>query len=107
MNREEIVIVADLAEESVFTLMEVCQICHVTPQLIQDFINHDIIQLDSYRADHQFTVDHLSRIQQSLRLQKELEVNLTGVAIILDLLDDRQKMQAEINLLKSLQLMCC
>lgn len=100
MSKKEVVIVADYAEESLLSLSEVCYICHTSPEIVQDLIDHDIVRAKNQQSVHQFTLKQLSRIQQSLRLRKDLEINFTGIAIILDLLDSMREMEAEINLFK-------
>ncbi|MFZ2315416.1 MAG: chaperone modulator CbpM [Gammaproteobacteria bacterium] len=97
MAKQEIVIMTDYSDESLLSLTDVCRICSITPAAINQLAAYDIIQLNE---DCCFNLEHLSRIQQSLRLQRDLEVNLAGVAIILNLMDDMRKLEMTINLYK-------
>ena len=98
--KKEIVIIADYSETSI-TLQELCEICQISSDFVNDLIEYDIIyqQIDD---PNEWIFDHhqLLRIKTALRLQRDLEVNLPGVAIVLDLLDQMEELRAKVDLLE-------
>lgn len=100
MAKQEIVIMANYAEELTLTQADVCEICHITPVVVQELIEYGIVQPEGERSsDWAFNLTHLARIKTSLRLQRDLEINLSGVALILDLLDEMRKLRVKEHIL--------
>ncbi len=78
-----------LEEGSSLTLVQICRICTVHTELILELVDEGILEptgttIEQYR----FHVDSLRRVQMSCRLQHDLGVNLAGVALALDLLEE-------------------
>ncbi len=68
----------------------------IQPELLQLYHETGIIEIN----EGYIQADQLRRLQKAIRLNTALEVNLSGTAIILDLLDKLEKLQAENALLK-------
>lgn len=101
MTKKELLIIADYSEESLITLEELCDICGIHVELIHDFISHDIVKpVDQTQEKWVFDLPQLRRIKTALRLQQDLEINLAGAALVLDLLDELEKLRAHAALLE-------
>lgn len=90
MVKNEIIIIADYSQEVAFTPAELCDICGISFDFIQELMAYDIIQQDQAGT---FGLAELQRIKTVLRLQRDLEVNLAGAALILDLLQELQELR--------------
>jgi chaperone modulatory protein CbpM len=101
MVKKELLIIADYSKESFLTLEELCDVCGVHMDLMQDFISNDIIK-PSGDSPEQWVFDlvQLQRIQTALRLQRDFEVNVAGAALALDLLDEMKRLRAHTELLE-------
>lgn len=66
------------------------------PAQIERFQELGMIKLEG----DQIRVDDLRRIRKALRLRRSLGVNLTGAAVILELLDRIENLESEISALK-------
>lgn len=82
--------------EDFLTLKELCVICHLTEGELQTYIEYEIVHPDHVH-DEQFDLQQLKRLQKALRLQRHLEVNHAGTAIILDLLDEIDDLRAQLT----------
>lgn len=103
MVKKELMIIADYSRQTILTLEEVCESCQISTDYIHDLIEYDIIHLENEALEEQyFNLKQLQRIQTAIRLQQDLEVNLAGIAIILDLLDEMEDMRARMELLERL-----
>jgi chaperone modulatory protein CbpM len=101
MANKELIVIADYSQTSEFTLTELCAICHVTSDIMSDLVEYEIIRPRKMIADQWvFNIKELQRAQTALRLQRDLEVNLAGVALILDLLDEVETLKARAELLE-------
>lgn len=89
-KQEEIVIEGVLIdEESSLHFREVCRTCSIEEEAVIEMVSHGILSPKG-TATHEwhFTMQDLERLQRAQRLQNDLEVNLPGVGLVLDLLDE-------------------
>lgn len=94
MVKHELMIIADYSQETALSLDELCEICHISPDMIHDLIAYEIIHPKQPHREHWiFNLAELKRIQTALRLHRDLEVNLAGVALVLDLLDELETLR--------------
>jgi chaperone modulatory protein CbpM len=101
MVKHELMIIADYSQDTALSLEELCEICHISSDLIHDLIAYEIIHPKQPSTDRWvFDLAELKRIQIALRLQRDLEVNLAGVAVVLDLLDELEALRKNSELLE-------
>lgn len=101
MGKKEIIIIADYTQKSPLSLHELCDICHISDVLVLNFIEHDIISpLDRSAESLIFDMAQLKRLQTALRLQRDLEVNLAGIALVLELLDELEELRTKTAMLE-------
>lgn len=96
MVKHEIVIVANYSQESLLNLDEVCEICNISSATVNELMAYEIIHpRQSASGQLAFNEHDLQRIKTALRLQRDLEINLAGVAVVLDLLDELDELRAQ------------
>jgi chaperone modulatory protein CbpM len=90
MSKELIYLTGTLLDEDLeCSLTEVCRLCNITTDLVQEMIDEGLLQPHGREPlDWRFTAIELHRIQVTLRLQRDLGVNLPGCALVLDLLEE-------------------
>jgi len=99
---KKVVIVADYTKHASLSLEELCEICQTSPDFIEHLIEYEIILPASLTGEWRFDNEHLQRIRKAQRLQRDLEVNLAGIALVLDLLDELEEMREKADLLEKL-----
>ncbi|HEX7037398.1 MAG TPA: chaperone modulator CbpM [Pseudomonadales bacterium] len=86
-----------LDERLRFTLREVCRICDVHAQFLMELVDEGVIaplpppgqrRLPRRQSAWHFDGIAVVRVQRAVRLQRDLGVNLPGVALALELLDE-------------------
>lgn len=83
-----------LDEEAEFTLLETCRICTIPVETVQDMINEGLINPKGSGPRYwRFTTFEINRILRTLRLQRDLRINLPGCALVLDLLDELEELR--------------
>jgi chaperone modulatory protein CbpM len=81
-------------EKNEYSLRELCGLCRVHAQFIQDLIDEGILSpLGANPREWRFTAIAVKRIQISIRLQEDLRINLPGTALVLDLLEEIEELQ--------------
>src|SRR3990167_5911223 len=87
-----------LEEETELTLDEVCRACDVPADLIVELVNEGVLIQDGNTPEQwRFTGAQLNRAQVALRLQSDLDVNLAGAALALELLDELEALRARLQ----------
>jgi len=75
------------------SLSDICRICNVPAEMVQDMVDEGLLSPSgSEPFEWRFTAVEIHRIQVSLRLQRDLRINLPGCALVLDLLDEIEKL---------------
>lgn len=100
MAKKELMIVADYAKEHYLTMEEVCRVCRLSLHDLQELVDYDVIRPSNKANEWVFDLDQLKRLQTALRLRRDLEVNVSGVALVLDLLDELERMRSRMQLLE-------
>jgi chaperone modulatory protein CbpM len=87
-----------LEEDSEVTLAQLCEACAVRAQAIEAMMEEGIVAptgggVKTWR----FTRSSVVRVRTVLRMQRDLEVNLAGAALALDLLERIEALQARLK----------
>lgn len=103
MKKDNIIIIADYSEQQPVSLDELCEMLAISPDYIQQLIEYDIVSPQGRQPeDWMFDVIHLQRAKTAVHLQRDLDVNLAGVALVLDLLEEMEELREKVKLLDRL-----
>ncbi|MBT3813501.1 MAG: MerR family transcriptional regulator [Gammaproteobacteria bacterium] len=94
---------AIVEEDSHVSFNQLCHCCSLSEEQIISMIEHGIIEpLEPLLTSSywQFSGGCIIRIQTAVRLQHDLEINLAGTALALELLDEIRNLRQQV---KSLQ----
>ena len=87
--------------ETMFSLSEICERCGLHAELITEMVEYGIIApIEPAQPRWQFSATALLRLHRAQRLQRDLELNLPGLALSLDLLDEIEALRSEIAALQ-------
>ena len=103
MGEKGIIIIADYLDEEAMGLPEICEVCNLNTSRLVEFIEYDIIHPQgdlSLPETWAFDLQQLKRLKRALRLQHDLNINLDGVAIVLDLLEQMDNLYEEMHFLE-------
>ncbi len=101
MIKSEVGIVVE--EYDHISLVKLCRYCALPAESIIKMVERGVIDpIDtSLSYTHwQFSSTSLLRIQTALRLQRDLEVNLAGAVLALELLDEIKQLRQEVAYLQ-------
>ena len=85
-------------DDKLFTLADLCRSCGVPAEVINDMIEYGIIEPSGDTAAHwQFAGGCLWRVTTVVRLQRDLEVNLAGAALALDLIEEVRELRQQLR----------
>ncbi len=85
-----------------YTLHEACVLCGVGTTILVEFVEHGITAPQEPGArDWTFSDRALLRAQKALRLRRDLGLELAGLALALDLLDEIARLRREVARLRT------
>jgi len=88
-------------DDKLFTLADLCRSCSVPAEVINDMIEYGIIEPSGDTvAQWQFAGGCLWRVTTVVRLQRDLEVNLAGAALALDLIEEVRELRRQLRTVK-------
>jgi len=87
-----------LEEQTELTLADVSRACAVHAEYIIELVEEGVLAPTGRApSSWRFTGVHMHRATMSLRLQRDLRINLAGVALVLQLLDEVEALRARIR----------
>lgn len=88
-------------ETTVFSLQELCEICGIQTEFIVSLVEQGVIKpVGQVPEQWIFSGTALSYSKTALRLQRDLGINVEGIALVLELLDELQMLRNQIKLLE-------
>jgi chaperone modulatory protein CbpM len=85
-------------EEVELTTVELVRACRTTEQQIEVWVHEGVLQPSgATREAWRFGGDALARMRLATRLMQDLEINATGVALALDLLDRIAELESRLR----------
>jgi len=85
-------------DDQLFTLADLCQSCGVPAEVIANMVEFGIIEpRGDIVTKWQFTGGCLWRVTTVVRLQRDLEVNLAGAALALDLIEEVRDLRRQLR----------
>jgi chaperone modulatory protein CbpM len=81
------------------TLDELCRACNVEAGWIAELVEHGIIEpAGGAQAEWRFAMLSVVRVAKAKRLERDLALNLPGLALALDLLDEIDDLRSQLKL---------
>jgi chaperone modulatory protein CbpM len=82
-------------EESTYTLIELCNTCRVKPEFVIEMINEGILDPEGKRKSvWRFSHEAVENTRKVIRFQRDLNINLSGAALALELLARIEELEA-------------
>lgn len=77
-----------------FSLRELCRICAINAETIIEMVEEGVVEPQGVGPrEWRFRATSLRRVQITLRLQRDLRINLAGAALVLDLLEELEELR--------------
>lgn len=91
-----------LNDEATMGLGELCRAAHIPAEALLDMVAEGLLEPlgGASPAQWRFPAGTLTRVRVAVRLQRDLQVNLAGAALALDLLEELKGLRAEVRALE-------
>ena len=84
-------------EQTEITVVELCELCSVDPQTIDDLIAEGILEPSDEAKPARLPYSSVRVTSTVIRLQRDLGVNLAGAALALELLEHIDELRAQLR----------
>lgn len=103
MSDEIISVIHDDNDEFTFcTLADVCHRTRLTEHFIIECVEHGVAPVAGNESmSWRFSVMSILRLQKAWRLHRDLELHVSSLPIVLDLLEERDQLQQQLNELRA------
>mgnify|MGYP003626422287 CR=1 FL=1 len=90
-----------LFDDKQYSLAEVCEICNTQETFIIRIVEHGILEpKGESTSEWVFSSNHLVKAKKSARLYNDLSINIEGVSLAIDLLEELNELRQKIRLLE-------
>lgn len=87
-------------EDDSLTLEQLCHACGVHADWVISLVEESIIEPQGDEIQvWRFSGDSLVRVRSALRLHRDLGVNLAGIALALDLMEELENLRAQLKIM--------
>ena len=84
-------------QSAILSIKDLSRMCQVDERHIVEFVEEGVLTVVEVRSEWHFTGDALRRARLAVRLERDLELNLAGVALALDLIEELQQLRRELE----------
>lgn len=97
MGNKEIVVITGEINQIGFE--DICKICHISPDYLYELVLHDVLIPKGHdQHDWLFDARQFMRLKKAIRLQKDLEIDYAGLAVVLDLLEQIDELEQKMEI---------
>ena len=86
-----------LGDEDWLELAEFARACAVDAEFVRALVDEGLVQPPVTSPSWRFGGDELTRVRRIVRLQRDFEANLQSVAVMLDLLDEIERLRVALH----------
>jgi chaperone modulatory protein CbpM len=87
-----------LDEQTELSLTDLTQACSTSVEWVVELVDEGVLDPSGQEQDHwRFSGTSLLRARTAMRLQQDLEINLAGVALVLELLEEIEAMRERLR----------
>ncbi len=97
MNTPSIAIGVCLTEEQALELEAFAAACGTEPEFVRVLVDEGLVRPVVERPAWRFGGEELARVRRIRRLQRDFEANLQSVAVMLELIDEIERLRAQLR----------
>jgi len=98
-NSDQYALQGSILDDSVeLTLQDLSRMCAVEESLIVEFVEEGVLSAVRVSQQLHFSGGALRRARLAVRLRRDLEINLAGVALALDLMEELEQLRRELRM---------
>ena len=101
MVTHEVITAVLLEEDACLTFAQVCQQLSIPEGMLRQLMEHGLFEATPSRIKStRFNANELARVQAAARLKQDLGVNIPGVVLVIELIDELEQLRQKIQILQ-------
>ncbi|MEE4292052.1 MAG: chaperone modulator CbpM [Cycloclasticus sp.] len=98
MNMDDKILNGLLLDETItLSLDDLCQACSSSNEWVIELVQEGVLEPSGQpQSQWQFSARCLQKAHTAMRLQRDLDINLSGIALALDLLDEIDRLKSRL-----------
>jgi chaperone modulatory protein CbpM len=84
-------------ESALLSIKDLSRMCAVDEHHIVEFVEEGVLNVVNVRSEWHFSGDALRRARLAVRLERDLELNLPGVALAVELIEELAQLRRELG----------
>jgi chaperone modulatory protein CbpM len=101
MNKQQTVLSILLEDTTPISFTQVCHKYHISHELLIEMLEHGLFTPQQTPLNaNQLKPRDIQRMESAFRLHRDLGINLPGVAVALELLDQMDDLRQELDILR-------
>jgi chaperone modulatory protein CbpM len=84
-------------DSSLLTLKDLSRMCATDEQHIVEYVHEGVLNIVEVSTEWHFSGAALRRARVALRLERDLELNLPGLALALDLMEELEQLRRQLK----------
>jgi len=94
-NHELVISATKVEDDELITLVEICQKYNIKEDELKEMLEYGLFEMNNDFV----SLKTLSRIESAYHLKHDLDINMQGVAMVLELMDELKLLRKEIAFL--------
>jgi chaperone modulatory protein CbpM len=93
--------IGTVIEDDLIALDQLCRICGTNSEWVFSLVHESVIEPEPFETELpglRFSGKSLARARSAMRLQRDLGVNLEGIALVLDLMEEINELRAQLSI---------
>lgn len=91
-----------LDEQTELSLHDLCLACSTSTEWVVELVDEGVLEpIGHQQAQWRFSGPSLLRARAAMRMQKDLQINLAGIALALDLMEEIEAMRERLRRFES------
>jgi len=91
-------IITEITDVETISLVKLCHSIEIPVEHIFMMVEYGVLEPINYRASHirwRFPADSISKVQTAIRLERDLDLNMAGVALVIELMDELKQLRQQ------------
>ncbi|HEX3846017.1 MAG TPA: chaperone modulator CbpM [Steroidobacteraceae bacterium] len=86
-------------ETTVLTVGDLSRLCAIEERRIVEFVEEGVLEVDARAAaEWRFTGSALRKARMALRLERDFELSLAGIALVMELMEELEQLRRELSM---------
>tara|TARA_R110002050_G_scaffold1244_2_gene8530 strand:+ start:57277 stop:57615 length:339 start_codon:yes stop_codon:yes gene_type:complete len=89
-------IIAEITDDDTVSLVKLCHCTEIPAEQILSMVEYGVLEPINYGSSHirwRFSANSISRVNTAVRLQRDLDINMAGAALVIELMDELKQLR--------------